>query len=301
MEDFLSNAGSSLLSYIPWFAVSIFTAILIMSALPMLGKLMGNISLKEELAHKDNFAAGLSLSGTLVALGCVIAGASAGDFGKSFVHEVNLMLSFGLVGIVLLLASRFSLDKLSLRKVNLHDEIMKENTAAGIADMGNTIASGLVLFNVMVWADSTEYFDIVWVVLAWAVSQVVLFLATVYRNFIQRKFGGKISIQEQLKNGNVAVAIRFAGYRISIALAMMATTSIISFDFDNALFTFIAWSSISIIFAILTTIIGVFLRKILLRGVDVWDEVENQGNIGIAAVQAALFIVGSLLIIGLNM
>lgn len=300
MSEFINDMVSSLLAYAPWFAVSILTAIATMSILPMLGKILGNISLKEELANKDNFSAGISLSGALFAIGCVIAGASAGDFGKSFLHEVTLMLSFGLVGMALLLLSRFIFDKKSLTKINLHDEIMKENTAAGVADMGNTIASGLILFNVMVWADSTEYTDIVWLIAAWAVSQGILFLATVYRNFVQNKFGGKICIQKQLENGNLAVAIRFAGYRISIALAMMATSSVISFDFDDPIATFAAWSLIGILFAMLTTLIGVILRKIILRGIDVWDEVENQGNIGIATVQASLFISGSLLIIGLN-
>jgi uncharacterized membrane protein YjfL (UPF0719 family) len=301
MNEFINEMITSLIEYTPWFAASILTALAVMSALPLMGKLIGTTSLRDELAQKDNFAVGYSLSGILFALGCIVAGASAGDFGTSFTHEILLMLTFAFTGLILLLASRFILDKLSLTKINLHAEIMKENSAAGIADAGNTIASGLILLNVMMWADSTEYIDVVWVFAAWIVSQSVLFLATIYRNIVQRKFGGKVCIQEQIRAGNSAVAIRFAGYRISIALAMMATSSVISFDFEDPLFTFLSWSILGLMFAILTTVIGVLLRKAVLRGINVWDEVENQANLGIAVIQSALFIVGSLIIIGINL
>lgn len=299
--NIITDLFGSLASYTPWFTLSVVMAIFVMSLLPIMGKLLGNISLKEELAHKDNFAAGYSVAGALFALGAIVAGASAGDFGSSMVHEVTLMLSYALTGLILLLGSRFIFDKLSLTKINVHDEIIKENSAAGIADMGNTIASALILFNVMTWADSTEYADITWVVVAWAISQAILFLATIYRNIIQSKFGGKICIQKQIEAGNSAVAIRFAGYRISIALAMMATTSLIGFDFEHIASTFILWTILGLGFAVLTTIVGVILRKAILRGIDVWDEVENQGNCGIAAIQSALYIVSSLIIIGINL
>lgn len=299
--EFINEMMDSLMAYAPWFLVSLTVAVISMSLLPLLGKVIGNVSLKEELAHKDNFAAGYSVAGVLFAIGCIIAGASAGDFGNSFTHEITLMSSFATTGVILMLGARFIFDKLSLRKVNVHDQILKENEAVGIADAGNTIASGLILLNVMTWADSTEYIDILWVLVAWFVSQAILFLATIYRNFIQSKFGGKICIQEQLNKGNTAVAIRFAGYRISIALAMMATTSVISFDFDDTIYTFATWTVLSLMFAILTTIIGLVLRKVVLRGIDTWDEVENQGNCGIAAIQSTLYIVGSLIIIGINL
>lgn len=296
LEIFNNVAG-----YFPWFMLSMVVAVITLSLLPIMGKLLGNISLKEELSHKDNFAAGYSVAGAIFALGAIIAGASSGDFGDTFIHEATLTLSFALSGLILLLAARFIFDKLSLRKINLHDEIIKENSAAGIADFGNTVASSLILFSVMVWVDSTEYIDIIWLFAAWIVSQVILFLATVYRNLIQSKFGGKICIQEQLKKGNEAVAIRFAGFRIAIAISVMATTKLVSFDFEHIFETFLTWFLVSIIFAALTTFFGLVLRKIILKGINVWSEVEEQKNNGIAAIQSSIYIVVSLIILGINL
>lgn len=288
------------LAAVPFLLISIVAAMAAMSSLALFVKVFNNISLKEELSHRDNFAAGFSVAGALFALGCVISGASAGDFGDSLMHEITLLLVYIAVGLVTLVGSRHLFDRFSFPGFSVHDEIMKENSAVGIADMGNTIASGLIILNVMLWVDSVEYFDVIYVVGAWALSQAVLFFATVYRNQIQSRFGGKKTISELLLADNKAVAIRLAGYRIGVALAMMATTNIITFDFENVTTTAMAWFVIALGFAATSTIIGLALRKVVLRGINVWEEVEEQNNAGIATIQAALFIVGSLIIIGVT-
>lgn len=285
---------------VPFLMVSVIAAIIAMSSLAFFIKAFNNISLKEELSHKDNFAAGLSVSGALFSLGCVIAGASSGDFGDSISHELFLLITYIGVGLLTLIGSRYLFDRFSFPGFKVHDQIMKENTAVGIADMGNTIASGLIVYNIMLWVDSTAYSDAIYVIIAWALSQVVLFLATVYKNAIQLKFGKTSSISEQLISGNIASAIRFAGYRISIALAMMATSSIIGFDADHDITVILSWFGISLFFVFASTVIGVAIRKVVLRGIDVWDEVDKQGNVGIAVIQSVLFVVGSLIIIGVT-
>lgn len=283
----------------PYFVISIISAIISMLALSLIIKTFGNVSLKEELAQKDNPAAGFSLAGAVFALGCVISGATAGDFGNGLINEIGLISMYSIVGILTLIASRYLFDNYSFPGFSIHAEILKQNKAAGIADMGNTVATGLILLSILFWVDSTSYFDVVYVLAAWVISQFVLFIATLIKNFEYRLSGSKTNLETLLNSGNTAIAIRLAAYRISIALSIMATTSIISFDFDNILETAVAWLLLSILFSMISIFSGYILRKIFLKGIDINDELENQNNIGLAAIVGVLYIVGSLIIVGI--
>ena len=93
-----------------------------------------------------NIAAGLAFSGTLIAVGIILAKGAAGDF-ISWQENLLQLARYSLVAFVVLPVFRLILDKLIISGVDLNAEIsIKKNSAAGILEFGSTIGFSIVLF-----------------------------------------------------------------------------------------------------------------------------------------------------------
>jgi uncharacterized membrane protein YjfL (UPF0719 family) len=252
--------------------------------------LVSNVHATDEIASKDNFAFGVSFAGGIAALAIVLSGASMGDFGASLLDEAINMAAFGVVGLVLITAGNWIQDRFVLSQISLHDEISKGNLAAAIVDLGNVVAVGIVIRASMIWVETEGLMAIPVVIAGFVVSQIVLTIASKYRvKLFQVKASGDNScMQQALEDGNTALALRYAGYLTGTALAITAASGIVPYDPENVGLGVIYWAVMAIVISAIFAVLKMLAMKLILPGVNLSDEVDNQKNVGVAAIEAAV-------------
>jgi uncharacterized membrane protein YjfL (UPF0719 family) len=98
--------------------------------------------------EKDNVAAGISLSGVLIAMGIIIGLAAEGDF-YTWRTDLPEFTAFALLGLVLLPVVRFLTDRILLPTVKLTDEIAGQDTpnvGAAYIEAFSYVAAALIVF-----------------------------------------------------------------------------------------------------------------------------------------------------------
>jgi uncharacterized membrane protein YjfL (UPF0719 family) len=263
-----------------------------MATLRILAASIAGISLAELLAQQDNFAAGIALAGAIVAVAVLMMGVVAGDAGSTYVEEITLMVSYGIAAMFFMSLTRIIFDKIGLRQISIHDEIISGNVAAGVVDAFNLIATAIIIRAAMTWVDGSTFIGLIVVVGIFLVSQIILLLATLYRNavFNRRHKTNNKTLQGEIKQGNIALAIRFSGYRLGVALAITATSGIVVYDPSVLLYSVLAWVLIAVVVFIFQTLLSIILRYILLPKVNIAEEVGEQGNVAIGSIEAAIYI-----------
>lgn len=102
-----------------------------------------------EEIEKDNHAAGVAFSGTLIALGIILAKAASGDF-VSWEYNLSSFVVYALVAFVLLPIFRVIIDKLVISDADINKEIsVDKNVGAGLLEFGTTVGFASVLFFVI--------------------------------------------------------------------------------------------------------------------------------------------------------
>jgi uncharacterized membrane protein YjfL (UPF0719 family) len=272
-----------------------------MATLRLLAAGIAGVSLKELLAQQDNFAAGITLAGAIIAVAILMMGVVAGDAGSTYVEEITLMGSYGIAAMLFMGLTRKIFDVIGLRQISIHDEIMAGNIAAGVVDAFNLIATAIIIRAAMSWVDGSTFLGLAVVVGIFLISQLILILATLYRNAVfnrRHKDKGK-TLQGEIKQGNIALAIRFSGYRLGIALAMTATSGLVVYDPGLLVFSILAWVLMALIIFVAQTLLSIILRHVLLPKVDIAEEVGEQGNVAIGSIEAAIYIGMGLTFVGL--
>ena len=79
-------------------AIDITIAIILLGAMRFLSGLTAKVNSTDELAKEDNFAFGISVAGSIAALGIVLTGAISGETADSYLMEAVGMFSYGLFG-----------------------------------------------------------------------------------------------------------------------------------------------------------------------------------------------------------
>ena len=270
--------------------VDLLIAVALLTAFRKLSGLISNVSSTEELAVKDNFAFGLVFAGGMVALAIVLTGAISGDPGSTLFNEIVLVVTYGVLGIALMALTRKILDNFALPDINIHEQVMKGNMAAAIVDVGNLIATAVIVRAVMVWIDDTSLFGLVAVVIGFVVSQVVLILVTQYRTRVYAKRHNGKSLQQAFEQGNQALAVRYLGHKVGVALAVTAASGFVPYNDDRIFMACLVWGLFSIILTVALSLIAMGARQVILAKIDVVEEVDKQKNMGIAYIEAMIYI-----------
>lgn len=272
-----------------------------MSALRILAGMIADISLKDMLSKQDNFAAGITFSGAIIAVAILMMGVVSGDAGATYTDEATLVVVYGVAAMLFMLITRKIFDHIILSEISIHDEIMAGNVAAGVVDAFNMIATAIIVRAAMTWVDGSTLLGLIVVAGIFVISQIILLLATIYRNSVfksRHKTSGK-TLQGELKKGNIALAIRFSGYRLGLSLAVTATSGLVIYDPVLLMSSIIAWVGMAIIIFFGQTLLSIALRHILLPGINVGQEVGEQQNIAIGSIEAGIYIGIGLTFVGL--
>ncbi|MCQ8880093.1 DUF350 domain-containing protein [Pseudoalteromonas shioyasakiensis] len=255
---------------------------------------VSNLHANDEITERDNFAFGISFAAGLVALAIVLTGVSSGAFAATLQQEALQMLAYGVLAIVLIKLGHFFQDKVALRKVSLHDEIVKGNATAAIIDFGHVVSVAIVIRSALFWVATEGWHGIPIVIAAFIIGSLALLLVSQYRvQLFKRTNRSGDCLQQAIIDGNLAVGIRYAGFLIGSALAITAASGIAPYVADSINASLVYWAMTAVICIIAFILLHLITIKIILTGCDISDEVNRQKNVGVATISAAIsFAVG---------
>ena len=279
--------------------IDLVIAVAMIAALRFLSGVVANVSSTEELATRDNFAYGIAMAGGILSLAMMLTGAVSGQPGSTYLNEIISVLAYGILGLLLIKVGRWMQDKIVLRGIELQDQIRAGNLAAAVVDAANTIATGLMLRAVMLWVETDALSGLLLVLSAFVSVQILLAIVASYRGWVYSRRHDGSSLQLALNDGQIALAIRFFGHVIGVALAVTAASGIVAYFTEEIALALLRWVGVALILTIFLSLIASLARKIVLLGVDVVEEVDNQNNVGVAAIEAAIAIAVGLFFVAL--
>ena len=293
--EYLSFETSNLLYY----TIDFIIVLALIAGFRFFSSLIANGSLTDVLSEQDNFAMGISMSGALIGIAIMLTGVMSGEVASSPQQEAIMIASYGGLGIILMGLTRLLLDYVSLSKISIKQLIQDGNIAAGLVDAGNMIASALMVRAIMLWVEVDTLIGLSVILLGFVASQVLLYLATQYRRFIFQRCHPKRSLQAEIAACNVALAVRFSGYRIAIALAITTASGFVIFQADQMWLSVGIWFVTALVLFVALTLVAILVRWVLLPNINVACEVTEQANVAIGSLEAAIYISVGLVFLGL--
>lgn len=270
--------------------IDLILAVIAISVFRYLQGVLAGVSTTDELAKKDNFAFGISFAGGALALAMIIAAAVGGDPSDSFVKEAVNVTVYAITGIILLKFGTLINDLIIFHRISLKQEISKENITAGIVQAANFLALGIIIQASIAWVETETWEGLIAVFLMFIASQVLLLSVTRLRAQIYMRRHDGMRLQEALKNGNPALAIRYAGHIIAAALGVGAAAHLVVYMQATPWISAVIWFLISMAMALTITVLAAAARCVILKGINTVEEVDDQQNVGVAFIEAEIFI-----------
>ncbi|QYJ79526.1 DUF350 domain-containing protein [Shewanella acanthi] len=271
-------------------AIDLTIAVILLTLMRYLQGWSVRVNSSKELAERDNFAFGISTAGAVAALGIVLTGAITGAAAHSYLIEAIGVASYGLFGLVLIKFGRFLHDKIALNEINKNQQIINGNLSVAIVDASAAIATAIIIRAVLLWAEDLTLNTFIAIFSAFIISQLMLVLLTRFRENRYASRNQNTSMQKAFSEGQIAVAVRHAGYMIAMALSFNAASHFIIFSPTAYMTNLVGWLVFSILMLIVLTVLLFIVKKLVLARIDLADEVEKQNNVGIAAVEMAISI-----------
>ena len=277
------------------FLISVF----ILTAVGKVTGLVSNVKSVHELSEKDNFSFGISYAAAILAVGIMLTGALSGDVTISLVYEMSIVAAYGVLGIFLMTVTRHFLDRVSLPRISIHEQIVKGNSAAGIVDAANMLATAIIVRSVMIWVDTESFNGLLIVLAGFIFSQLLMVLVTRYRLFVYAKRHQGQNLQLAFEEGNIALALRYFGHKIGVALAVTAASGIASYTEGQVAESVMLWAAVSLGLTIGLSLLSIVARHVILWGINVVEEVDVQRNIGIGFIECIIYIANGVLLVAL--
>ena len=256
------------------------------------GVLFG-VDTRDELAEKDNLAFGLALAGGALAVALILAAAAAGDPSISVGEELGVVAAYTAVGLVLLKVGVLINDWLVFHRFSIKEALRAQNTAAGIVQAANLIAIGVLINGAIGWADGGLAQGLAAVVVVFLLSQLVVLAVTRVRSAIYARRHDGERWQDAISGGNAALGVRYAGHLVGASLAASSAGGMVAFvpGWDTvALLGYATWLVWAIVLSAALLVLSMLAQRAVLRGIDVVEEVDQQRNVGVAAIEAAVFL-----------
>ncbi|MEW6993343.1 DUF350 domain-containing protein [Colwelliaceae bacterium MEBiC 14330] len=292
----LVGVNQDLLIYL---AIDVSIAILLLGAMRFFSGLSAKVNSTEELAKEDNFAFGISVAGSILALGIVLTGAITGEAANSYAMEAIGMLAYGGYGLLLIKIGRIIHDKVALQHLDKNALIIEKNLTIGIIDAAGAIATAIIIRAVLLWVDGLDLSTFIAITSGFIVAQAVLVIVTRIREKQYAKNNQEDCLQEALSNGQLALAIRYSGQVISTALAVTAASYFLIYSPETLVINLIGWLVFGVIMTLLVAILTAIAKRIVLWGINLVEEVDQQHNIGVASIEMATSIAIALILTAL--
>lgn len=282
-----------------YYSIDFFIILIIVAGLRWFANLLAHVDLHHILTEEDNAAHGIALSGALLGLSIMLMGASNGDIAANPSEEFTWMLVYGVLGILLMWLTRQFFDHLALPKISISHEIRQHNSAAGLLDAGNMIASAIIVRAMMIWVEVDKPLDVLWILLGFLLSQGLLYLTALYRLWLFKRWQAGLEFHQAIAAGNIALALRFVGYRIGMALVISASSGLLVYHAEQPLTMLLRWCALGLGLSVVASLLSIALRHVLLPRVNVNIEIVAQHNIAIGSLEAAIYLSMGLIFVGL--
>jgi uncharacterized membrane protein YjfL (UPF0719 family) len=191
-------------------------------------------------------------------------------------------------------------DRLSFPEVNLRRMIMDGNLSAGILDAGNLIATAIIIRSLFTWIEADWIGGVIAVLLGYVVSQILLTLITYWRIRTFRRRNDDKHFVAAIQEDNVALAVRFSGFRIGVALAISGAAGVVAYQPEFAVLSaLVTWLIVSVILAVAAVVAARLIEAVVLHKIDVSREVDRERNTGVAVIEGGTYLAVGLIVLGL--
>ena len=253
-------------------------------------------SVTDELGVKDNFAFGISIAGGMLSLCIVLSSVVGRHVGMGYKDAAVAMLTFGLVGIILVKFGRYAHDKLVLNKVDTPEMIAERSVSVALVDAASLVASAIVLRNIMLWVDGSDMNAIIAIVTGFAVVLTMLLVMTRILEYRYARDNQNDSFQGALEGGQIALAVEHAGNLLGTAMIVSAAKNLLVYEPSGYVSNVTGWLIVSVGLTIALHLLVLVNKKIILYGMNFRQEVDQQHNIGVAALGFTLSIGNAMII-----
>ena len=284
--------GSDLWIYL---AIDVSIALALLVVMKWLTGLMRKNSVTEELGIKDNFAFGISIAGGMLSLCIVLSSVVGRHIGQGYSEAATGMVTFGIVGILLVKFGRFAHDKLVLNRVDTHAMISER---IALVDAASLVASAIVLRNIMVWVNGSDMNAIIAIVTGFSVVLTMLLVMTRILEVRYAKDNQNDSFQGALRKGQLALAIEHSGNLLGTAMIVSAAKNLLIYNPSGYVSNVTGWLVGSVALAIALHILVLINKKVILFGMNFRQEVDQQHNVGVASLGFTLSIGTAMVING---
>jgi len=280
-------------------AIDLTIAIVLLSAMRFISGLWAGVNTTDELARKDNFAFGISMAGGLLALAIVLTGAITGEAGSSYTQEAIGMTLYGAVGLVLIKVGRIAHDKLALPGLDKIQQIKDGNVSVAIIDAAALIATALIIRANLLWASDLNINTLIAVISGFVISQSFLIIVTRLREAAYRKNNQGSQFQDAIIGGQVALAIRHAGFLIATGFALTAASNFLEYLPQAYVENALGWVIFGLVMVSLLYVLILLVKKIVLSRINLTEEVDHQQNIGVASLEFVISLAVALILMAL--
>lgn len=279
--------------------IDVTIAIILLGAMRFISGLSANVNTTDELSKEDNFAFGISVAGSIAALGIVLTGAITGENAESYLMEAIGMSVYGIFGLILIKIGRIIHDRVALQKLDKTAQIKAKNLTVGIVDAAGVIATAIVIRAVLLWVHGLTVSTFIAIISGFIVAQTMLVIVTRIKERQYAKYNQDDCLQEAFENGQVALALRYAGQVISTALAITAASHFFTYSPETLVNNLLGWLLFGLVMTLLVALLTNIAKRIVLFGINLVEEVDQQHNIGVAAVEMAISIAIALILTAL--
>jgi uncharacterized membrane protein YjfL (UPF0719 family) len=289
MQNLIEITGLNM-NLLVFLAIDLTIAILLLGAMRFVSGLSAKVNTADELAKEDNFAFGVSLAGSLAALGIVLTGAITGENAESFVMEIIGMSAYGIYGLILIKVGRIIHDRVALHHIDKTALIKEQNLTIGLVDAAGAISTAIIIRAVLLWVDGLDINTFIAITSGFVVAQTMLVLVTRLRERQYAKNNQNDCLQEALSKGQLALALRYSGQMISTALAVTAASHFLTYSPDTLVENLLGWLVFGIVMTILVALLTAVAKRIVLIGINLVEEVDQQHNVGVASIEMTISI-----------
>ncbi|WOI38723.1 DUF350 domain-containing protein [Alteromonas sp. CI.11.F.A3] len=287
--------GSDLWIYL---AIDVSIALALLVVMKWVTGLMRKNSVTEELGIKDNFAFGISIAGGMLSLCIVLSSVVGRHIGQGYSEAATGMVTFGIVGILLVKFGRFAHDKLVLNRVDTHAMISERSVSVALVDAASLVASAIVLKDIMVWVDGSDMNAIIAIVTGFSVVLTMLLVMTRILEVRYAKDNQNDSFQGALRKGQLALAIEHSGNLLGTAMIVSAAKNLLIYNPSGYVSNVTGWLVVSVALAIALHILVLINKKVIMFGMNFRQEVDQQHNVGVASLGFTLSIGTAMVING---
>ena len=271
-------------------AIDVGLALVLLLVMKWLSRSRAKVSVSDELGVKDNFAFGISVAGGMLSLCLVLSSVVGRHVGQGYEQAAIGMVLFGIIGILLVKVGRFAHDKIVLDAVDTQHKVSDRNVSVALVDAASLVSSAIILRSIMVWVDGSDVNAMIAIVTGFLVVLTILLIMTRIYEMRYAMQNQNHSFQSALDTGQLALAVQHAGNLLGTAIVVSSAGALLSYSPQGYVSNVTGWLVTSVLLSLLLWVLVAISKRAILNGINYQKEVDEQHNVGVAAVELTLSI-----------